>query len=187
MVPQCCRIESPALSPYDPVLSSLSNLISYHSISHSQCLWYTKVFQAFRTMWLHILSLDGMSFPALLSSKHLHLLPICAEYLLFSLLDPYSSFPRLFCAQEIDLCGRHQWVLGQLGVSEGDRKERGNDSLLARALELAVSLAASPKLVHSPGLSVSCGKSSAATKLLYSPLRFFYIYILADKPSSKYK
>lgn len=144
------RRESPALTLLDSALASLSSLISNHSVSHSQCLCYTqvlRVFQVFWTMWLYIFFLDKDHFPVLLSRKHLHISPIFAEYLLFPLLEPYSTFPHLLCVQEVDLRGCHQWVHGQLGASEGDQKERGDVFLWFfpfKVTELAMSLTSPP-------------------------------------------
>lgn len=60
------------------------------------------------------------------------------------------------------------------------------DSPLARSLELAMSLTVPPKVVNSAELPSPSGKSSTATKLLYSPLRVLYIYTFANKCSSDY-
>ena len=103
---------------------SLSDLDSHHSISHSQCPDIFKYSKPSGQGDCTSFPSRGMSHPVLLSSKHLQLLPICAEYLSPpppAFLDPHSSFLHLRCAQEVDLWGWHQWVLVQLGTS-GERE-----------------------------------------------------------------
>lgn len=116
--------------------------------------------------------------PALLSRKHLHISPICAEYLLFPLLELYSTLPHLRCVQEVDLRGCHQWVHGQQGASEGDQRERENVFLWFfpfKVTELVMSLTSPPKVVSCAGLPFSfyalpCNSSTTAPLQTNPPL-----------------
>lgn len=154
-----CRTGTlPLLLLYLPMIQSLSlsDLDSFHSISHSQCPDIFKYSKPSGQGDCTSFPSRGMSHPVLLSSKHLHFLRIYAEYLRPPLLDTHSVFLHLHCAQEVDLWGWHQWVLVQLGTS-GERECLPPCQGTGAGMSLTAP-APSP-----------CGKSSAATKLLYSP------------------
>lgn len=128
----------------------VSDLDSYHSLSHSQCPDIFKYPKPSGQGDCTSFPSRGMSHPVLLSSKHLHLLPISAEYLFSPFLDPHSSFLHLRCAQEVDLWGWHQWVLVRLGTSE----ERRECLPPCKHTGAGMSLTAPPKVINSAGCSL---------------------------------
>lgn len=87
----------------------LSDLDSYHSLSHSQCPDIFKYSKPSGQGDCTSFPSRGMSHPVLLSSKHLHLLPISAEYLFF---PPFRSTLQL---SPFVLCPR-SWSVGMASV-----------------------------------------------------------------------
>lgn len=162
------------------------------SLSPNVC--YTKVprvFQTFWTVWPHILSLNRKPFPALFSRKHLLTLLVCAEHPSFPLLETHSTFPHLFCAQEVD-----RWVChrGFLASRELQKVTRGRKEMHffdfppckdtgAGHVPHYSSWGDGSTLQYSPS---PCGKSLVATNCLFSPLWFLYVCTFANKPFSKY-
>lgn len=137
--------------PWSSLCLSLSDLDSYHSLSHSQCPDIFRYSKPSRQGDCTSFPSRGMSHPVLLSSKHLYLLPIYAKYLFFSpFLEPHCSFLHLRCAQEVDLWGWHQWVLVQLETSEGE----GECLPPCKHTGAGTSLTAPPKVINSAGCSL---------------------------------